>query len=152
MSRGTTRLSAFGRRMRTVPNSSRSVTKARPSGPPTNPPLRLRSIRAIAPGGGASPTRSTTATGWPASPSTSASRGAWSEARTIRASSARQASTASTSRPARPGGRTGSRHPNGSPDESAPRAIATSSGGTDSQVSSRVREATRRPFQSRGGR
>ena len=44
MSRGTTRRSAFGRRMRTVPNSSRSVTNARPSGPPTNPPLRLRSI------------------------------------------------------------------------------------------------------------
>ena len=55
---------------------------------------------------------------------------------------------------ARPGpaGRTGSRQPNGSPDDSAPRAIATSSGGTDSQVSSSVREATRRPFQSRGGR
>ena len=44
MSRGTTRRSAFGRRTRTVPNSSRSVTKARPSGPPTKPPLRLRSI------------------------------------------------------------------------------------------------------------
>jgi hypothetical protein len=50
------------------------------------------------------------------------------------------------------GGRTGSRHPNGSPDDSAPRAIAASSGGTDSQVSSRVREPTRRLFQSRGGR
>ena len=50
MSRGTTRRSAFGRRMRTVPKSSRSVTKARPSGPPMNPPLRLRSTRAIAPG------------------------------------------------------------------------------------------------------
>ena len=70
----------------------------------------------------------------------------------MRLSSARQASTASTSRPARPGGRTGSRHPNGSPDDSAPRAIAASSGGTDSQVSSSVRDATRRFFQSRGGR
>ena len=59
---------------------------------------------------------------------------------------------ASASRPARPAGRTGSRQPNGSPDDSAPRAIAASSGGTDSQVSSSVREATRRPFQSRGGR
>ena len=44
MSRGTTRRSALGRRTRTVPNSSRSVTNARPSGPPTKPPLRLRSI------------------------------------------------------------------------------------------------------------
>ncbi len=54
MSRGTTRRIAFGRRTRTVPNSSRSVTKARPSGPPSKPPLRLRSTRVIAPGGGAS--------------------------------------------------------------------------------------------------
>ena len=68
-------------------------------------------------------------TGWPASPRSSASRGAWSEARTIRAPSARQRSTASTSRPARPGGRTGSRQPNRSPEDSAPRAIAASSGG-----------------------
>ena len=59
---------------------------------------------------------------------------------------------ASASRPARPAGRTGSRQPNRSPDDSAPRAIATSSGGTDSQVSSSVREATSRLFQSRGGR
>ena len=54
MSRGTTRRIAFGRRTRTVPNSSRSVTRARPSGPPSKPPFRLRSTIAIAPGGGAS--------------------------------------------------------------------------------------------------
>ena len=54
MSRGTTRRIAFGRRTRTVPKSSRSVTKARPSGPPSKPPFRLRSTIAIAPGGGAS--------------------------------------------------------------------------------------------------
>ncbi len=52
MSRGTTRRSARGRRTRTVPNSSRSVTTTRPSGPPSKPPLRLRSTSAMAPGGG----------------------------------------------------------------------------------------------------
>ena len=52
---------------------------------------------------------------------------------------------------ARPNGRTGSRQPKRSPDESAPRAIAASVGGSDSQVSSSVRDATSRDFQSRGG-
>ena len=142
-----------GRRTRTVPNSSRSVTKASPSGPPAKPPLRLRSTSAIAPGGGASPT--------PARrprpggrPRRGARRGAAPGRR--RGRSGRRppasASTASASRPARPGGRTGSRQPNRSPDDSAPRAIATSSGGSDSQVSSSVREPTSRLFQSRGGR
>ena len=97
-------------------------------------------MRTTAPGGGASPTRLTTAVGRPASESSSARRGAWSDARTIRAPSSRQASTASTSRPARPGGRTGSRQPNGSPEDSPPRASEASSGGTDSQVSSSVRD------------
>ena len=129
MSRGTTRRRARGRRTRTVPKSSRSVTKLSPSGPPAKPPFRLRSTRVRAPGGGASATRSTIATGWPASPSSSASRGAWSEARTIRAPSARQPSTASTRRPARPAGRVGSCQPNGSPEDSPPRAIAASSAG-----------------------
>src|SRR3954454_16186216 len=50
-SRGTTRRRAFGRRTRTVPNSSRSVTNSSPSGPPPKPPLRLRPISAIAVGG-----------------------------------------------------------------------------------------------------
>ncbi len=63
MSRGTTRRIAFGRRTRTLPNSSRSVTTANPSGPPAKPPLRLRSTSAIAPGGGGSATRWTIADG-----------------------------------------------------------------------------------------
>ena len=125
MSRGTTRRRAFGRRTRTVPNSSRSVTKTRPSGPPTNPPLRLRSMSAIAPGGGGSSMRSTTPTGWPASSRISASRGAWSDASTIRPPSSRQPSTASARRVARPSGSTGSRHPNASPMLRPPDAIAT---------------------------
>ena len=79
MSRGTTRRIAFGRRTRTLPNSSRSVTTARPSGPPSKPPLRLRSTSAMAPGGGGSATRLTIPTGCPASPRSSARRGAWSE-------------------------------------------------------------------------
>ena len=54
MSRGTIRRRALGRLTRTVPNSSRSVTKASPSGPPMKPPLRLRSTSVTAPGGGAS--------------------------------------------------------------------------------------------------
>ena len=45
-------------------------------------------MRAMAPGGGASVTRWTMPTAWPASPSSSASRGAWSLARTTRAFSA----------------------------------------------------------------
>ena len=116
MSRGTTRRIALGRRTRTLPNSSRSVTRARPSGPPSNPPLRLRSTSAIAPGGGGSAIRATIPTGWPASPSSSASRGAWSLTRTTRAFSPSQCSTPSTSRSVRPGGRTGSRQPNRSPE------------------------------------
>ena len=87
MSRGTTRRRAFGRRTRTEPKSSRSVITTRPSGPPAKPPLRLRSIRATAPGGGATVNRLVTPVGWPASASSSARRGAWSEARTIRAPS-----------------------------------------------------------------
>ena len=47
---------------------------------------------------------------------------------------------------------TGSRQPNSSPDDSPPRAIEASSAGIDSHVSSSVREATSRLFQSRGGR
>ena len=152
MSRGTTRRSALGRRTRTLPNSSRSVTKASPSGPPTNPPLRLRPTSAMAPGGGGSARVSTIATGWPASSSTSTSLGAWSLAMTRRAPSSSQVPTASARRAVRPGGRVGSRQPKGSPELRSPAAIATSRGASDSQVSSRVRDATRRPFQSRGGR
>ncbi len=150
MSRGTTRRIAFGRRTRTEPNSSRSVTNASPSGPPTNPPFRLRSTRATAPGGGGASTRLTAATGRPASPRTSDSRAAWSEARTIRWRSSAQASTASTIRPARSPGTLGSRQPNRSPELSPPPAIA--SDGSDSQVSSSVRAPSSRAFQSRGGR
>ena len=62
------------------------------------------------------------------------------------------ASTASARRAGPAGGRTGSRQPNGLPDAAPPRAIATSSGGSDSQVSSSVRDATSRRFQSRGPR
>ena len=50
-SRGTTRRRARGRRTRTEPNSSRSVTRMTPSGPPAKPPLRLRSTSARPPGG-----------------------------------------------------------------------------------------------------
>ena len=150
MSRGTTRRIAFGRRTRTDPNSSRSVTKASPSGPPTKPPLRLRSTSATAPGGGTASTRLIAATGRPASPSSSDSRAAWSEARTIRRPSAAQPSTASTSRPERSPGTLGSRQPNRSPELRPPPAIA--SPGSDSQVSSSVRAPSSRAFQSRGGR
>ncbi len=152
MSRGTTRRSALGRRTRTVPNSSRSVTKVSPSGPPVNPPFRLRSTIATAPGGGGSAMRSTTATDWPASSSRSARRAAWSEARTMRAPSARQPATASTTPAARPNGSVGSRHPKTSPDDRAPRAIAVPTAGSDSQVSSSVREPVSRVFQSFAGR
>ena len=127
MSRGTTRRIAFGRRTRTVPNSSRSVTKASPSGPPSKPPLRLRSTRVIAPGGGASGAW-TTAAGWPASSSSSASRGAWSEARTIRAPSTCQRSTAWAIALPRPAGSCGSRQPNMSPDVRPRPASAPDSG------------------------
>ena len=51
---GTTRRSTRGRRTRTVPKSSRSVTTTRPSGPPAKPELRLRSISARPPAAGAS--------------------------------------------------------------------------------------------------
>ncbi len=104
MSRGTTRRIAFGRRTRTLPKSSRSVTKTRPSGPPAKPPFRLRSTTATAPGGGASGAW-TTATGWPASSRSSARRGAWSLARTILPPSACQRSTASAIPAARVTGR-----------------------------------------------
>ena len=56
----------------------------RPSGPPANPPFRLRSTRTIAPGGGGSVTLPVMPAGWPASARSSASRGAWSEATTMR--------------------------------------------------------------------
>ena len=46
MSRGTTRRIAFGRRTRTVPNSSRSVTKTRPSGPPGEAVVQAAARRA----------------------------------------------------------------------------------------------------------
>ena len=154
MSRGTTRRIALGRRTRTEPNSSRSVTTARPSGPPSNPPLRLRSISAMAPGGGTSVIRLTMPTGWPASPRSSASLGAWSDARTTRRRSPSQCSTPSTSRSVRPGGRTGSRQPNRSPDVRPldANAIPAASAASDCQVSSRVRAPWSRAFQSRGGR
>src|SRR5664280_696031 len=84
MSRGTTRRSAFGRRTRTAPNSSRSVTSTRPSGPPANPAFRLRPTSVTAPGGGATAGWNVTPAGIPAWPSSSERRGAWSEASTIR--------------------------------------------------------------------
>ncbi len=184
MSRGTTRRSAFGRRTRTAPKSSRSVTTTSPSGPPVNPAFRLRPTSATAPGGG-TPGRIVTPAGMPASPSSSARRAAWSDARTIRGTGAavlpgarrdgiepggrlRRGSSASSSasgtdagRPARqrsiararpelrPGGRTGSRQPNGSSSARAPPIAST---GPGSQVSSRVRAPRRRAFQSRGPR
>ncbi len=137
-----------------MPNSSRSVTRARPSGPPSKPPLRLRSIRAMAPGGGASVTRWTMPTAWPASPSSSASRGAWSLARTTLACSPTQCSTPSTRRSVRPGGRTGSRQPNWSPLVRLLEANAMPSAApaSDCQVSSRVLAPWRWLFQSRDGR
>ena len=49
-SRGTTRRRALGRRTRTAPNSSRSVTRTSPSGPQAKPPLRLRPMRVRVPG------------------------------------------------------------------------------------------------------
>ena len=152
MSRGTTRRSAFGRRTRTVPNSSRSVTKARPSGPPVNPPLRLRSTSATAPGGGASATRlddggRVAGLGEELGQARRLVRG---ERRSGRRRPARRRPPRRAGRHDRAAGparasRTDRRT------TAPPRAIATSSGGTDSQVSSSVREATRRPFQSRGG-
>ncbi len=64
------------------------------------------------------------------------------------AASPSQRSTASEIRPPRPGGSTGSRHPNRSPDDLPPPAIAFAA--SDSHVSSSVREARSRRFQSRG--
>ena len=142
MSRGTTRRSAFGRRTRTVPNSSRSVTNASPSGPPTNPPLRLRPTSAIAPGGGGSSIRSTTATGWPAS-----LEDLGEPRRLVRGEHDPAALLPPAARPrrrggaARPSGSTGSRQPNRSPELLPPDAIATPAGGSDSHVSSSVRDA-----------
>ncbi len=154
MSRGTTRRIAFGRRTRTDPNSSRSVTTARPSGPPSKPPLRLRSTSATAPGGGASAMRLTIPTGCPASPSSSDRRGAWSLTSTTRRPSPSQCSTPSTSRSVRPGGSTGSRQPNRSPDVSPldAKAIPVAATASLCQVSSSVRAPWSRAFQSRGGR
>ena len=111
-------------------------------------------MRAMAPGGGASVTRWTMPTACPASPSSSARRGAWSLARTTLAFSPTQCSTPSTRRSVRPGGSTGSRQPNWSPlvrlfDANA---IPSAAPASDCQVSSSVREPWRRLFQSRGGR
>ena len=83
----------------------------------------------------------------------SARRGAWSEASTIRAPSVAPAvdGVGEAGRPAE-------RQDRLAPAEQVaratapPRAIAASSGGSDSQVSSSVRDATSRLFQSRGGR
>ena len=63
-------------------------------------------------------------------------------------SSASHRSTASAIRPLRPGGSTGSRHPNRSPDDLPPPAMAFAA--SDSHVSSSVRDASSRRFQSRG--
>src|SRR5665811_1195902 len=91
MSRGTTRRRAFGRRTRTAPKSSRSVISTRPSGPPANPAFRLRPTSVTAPCGGAAAGWNVTPAGIPASPSNSDSRGAWSEAITIRGAGERSA-------------------------------------------------------------
>ena len=103
-------------------------------------------MSATAPGGGGSLMRWTIATGRPASPRSSESRGAWSEAMTTRARSPAQCSTASTSRSVRPGGRTGSRQPKASPELSPPAAklMPSAACGSDSQVSSSVRPAASR--------
>ena len=100
-------------------------------------------MRAIAPGGGASVTRCTMPTAWPASPSSSASRGAWSLARTSRAFSPTQCSTPSTSRSVRPGGSTGSRQPNWSPLVRLfeANAMPSATPASDCQVSSSVLRA-----------
>ncbi len=108
----------------------------------------------MAPGGGGSATRLTIPTGWPASPRSSARRGAWSDTSTTRARSPSQCSTPSTRRSVRPGGSTGSRQPNRSP-EVRPfdaKAIPAASPASDCQVSSSVRAPWSRAFQSRGGR
>ena len=70
----------------------------------------------------------------------------------MRPPSSPQRVTASSRRVARPSGSTGSRQPNMSPELLPPDAIATPAGGSDSHVSSRVRDPTSRLFQSRGGR
>ncbi len=141
MSRGTTRRIAFGRRTRTVPNSSRSVTKTRPSGPPSKPPLRLRSTRVIAPGGGASGAW-TTAAGMP---------GLLEQLGEARRLVRGEDDPGAVDLPAldglrrsrcpRPAGSCGSRQPNMSPDV-RPRRRGRRLRGSDSHVSSSVR---RRP-------
>ena len=156
MSRGTTRRIAFGRRTRTVPNSSRSVTNSEP----------VRSARESAvqaplderDGAGRQAHRRplpVTAASCPASASSSASRGAWSEAITIRggvpASAARQAVTASTSRRRSAGRQRWLRQPNRSPERQARRRAMAALGAADSQVSSRVRSATQPGASSRVG-
>ena len=145
MSRGTTRRSAFGRRTRTLPNSSRSVTTTRPSGPPAKPALRLRPTRATAPGGGA-PGRIVTPTGIPASPRSSARRGAWSDASTIRGAGA--ASRRLPRAPPRPGLAT-------APGGSTGRGLSASSSasGTEAGRPARHRSTARaRPALRPGGR
>ena len=155
MSRGTTRRIAFGRRTRTLPNSSRSVTNTRPSGPPVKPPLRLRSTRASAPGGGGVGDRVRDAGGVAGlleelGEPRRLVRGDDDARRRARRPSPRQRSTASAIRAPRPGGSCGSRQPNRSPDDLPPPAIAPLA--SDSQVSSSVRAPSSRRFQSRGGR
>ena len=152
MSRGTTRRSARGRRTRTVPNSSRSVTKVSPSGPPVNPPFRLRSTSVDGAGrwrlGDALDDRDGLAGLFEQVREARRLVRGEDDARPVRAPARRRRRP----RPAaRPNGSVGSRHPKTSPDDSAPRAIAVPTAGSDSQVSSSVREPASRAFQSRGG-
>ena len=88
MSRGTTRRSAFGRRTRTVPNSSRSVTTTRPSGPPGEAGVEAAADEGDgARGGGPRPHRH--ADRDPGLAEELREAGAWSEARTMRGASSR---------------------------------------------------------------
>ena len=121
MSRGTTRRSALGRRTRTVPKSSRSVTRTSPSGPPDE-----AAVQAPLDEGDRSRRRgladaSSTPAGWPASPSSSASRAAWSDAMTTRAPSARQPSIARPIRAVRPAAGPARASRRGRPSEAATR-------------------------------
>ena len=70
---------AFGRRTRTEPNSSRSVTNARPCGPPSEPAVEAPLDERHRAQAAAARRPVTTATGCPASTRISASRGACSE-------------------------------------------------------------------------
>ncbi len=136
-SRGTTRRSARGRRTRTEPNSSRSVTRMMPSGPPANPPLRLRSTSDRLPAGGASGSRLVGLARMSASARSSASRADWSDASTTRAPSLRHRATVVAMDPMGTGGSDGSCQPNGLPPGGASAASL-------SQVSWSVRAVDRR--------